>query len=67
MTKTERLRSRIEAQERVIREHEEEIAQERQKLGPNWGLIQHWGSEIQAAQKKIARLQRRWAALRRRP
>jgi hypothetical protein len=52
---------RLEAFERM----EEKIAHERQQSNPNGGLIGHWRAEIRAAQKKIARLQRRLAALRR--
>lgn len=66
MTKTERLRIRIEAQEEVIRRHEEKIEHERRKPLPNGGLIHHWGAEIRAAEEKIERLQRRLSALRRR-
>jgi hypothetical protein len=65
VTKTKRILSRIDDQQRVIRGHEAKIALESEKPSPNRGLIRHWETEIGAGQKKIARLQRRLEALRR--
>jgi hypothetical protein len=48
-----RHRRKKESLEARIQEHQEKIAQERQKSTPDAGLIRHWEREIVALQSGI--------------
>jgi predicted nucleic acid-binding Zn-ribbon protein len=54
-----RFRRKKASLEARIREHREKIAQERQKVSPDVGLIRHWEREIEAFQTGIQSAQKR--------
>jgi len=64
MGRNKDLRKKIAGWRRVIEQHEEKIRAELSKPRPDGSLIEHWRSEIQAVEVKIAdltrRLERNW-------
>jgi len=54
-----RLRRKVSALERRIREHEEKIAAEKLRADPDQGLISHWETEIKAFRKSLKKAKER--------
>ena len=57
MGKNKQTRKRIAGQQRVIRQHEDKIAQELQKDEPEILLIRKWERDIDKAQKLMRELE----------
>jgi hypothetical protein len=59
--KNRQLRKRIAGQQRVIREHEDKVAQELRKRTPDIRLIRKWERDIDKAQKLMRELEQKLA------
>jgi hypothetical protein len=59
--KTKQIRKRIVGQQRVIREHEEKIAEELQKNTPDIRLIRKWERDVDKAQRVMRELEQKLA------
>jgi hypothetical protein len=59
MGETKEIRKKLKSYERVIRAHEDKMAEERRKPNPNEKRIHHWEIEIKACAQTIKRLERR--------
>lgn len=59
MGRNRELRKKMAARECRIREHFDKMDAERAKLDPDWGLVEHWKSEIETWQEEVKRLRRR--------
>jgi len=51
------IRQSIESLSQRIQEHQAKIAQEQMNLQPDYGVIKHWQSEIQAFVRQVRRLE----------
>ena len=61
MGRNQQLRKRIAGQQRVIREHEDKIAEELQRGAPDIRLIRKWERDIDKAQKLMRDLEEKLA------
>jgi len=59
--RNQQLRKRIAGQQRVIREHEDKIAEELQRGAPDIRLIRKWERDIDKAQKLMRDLEEKLA------
>jgi hypothetical protein len=59
--RNQQLRKRISGQQRVIREHEDKVAEELQRAAPDIRLIRKWEKDIDRAQKLMRDLEEKLA------
>jgi len=59
MGKNKRIRKRIDSLEGRIRQHEQKIEEEKKRVIPDAGLINHWEIEIKGWQEQIERKHKR--------